>query len=355
MAKRILITGGAGFIGSNLACFLKGALKNHEIICMDNLVRAGSEINAARLKKSGVIFKKGDVRKKNDLLRFSRIDTIIDCCAEPSVLAGFDDPVYTIDTNLIGTINCLELAKKEKCHMIFLSTSRVYPIRLINDIPYDEKDSRFDYKEDAKGVGYSFDGISEEFNLNGVRSLYGATKMASEHLIHEYIDIFGIRAVINRFGVIAGPWQMGRIDQGLIGYWIARHLYGGTLKFIGYKGSGKQLRDVLHVDDLCELVLYEMLHMKELNSLVFNVGGGRNRTFSLLELTGLARKITGRTMDITPILEPRRADVRIYITDNGYVSKLTGWKPKRSLGDVVEDTYQWMKENKDQLQEVLGT
>jgi CDP-paratose 2-epimerase len=322
---------------------------------MDNLSRSGSELNVPRLKKNGIEFFKGDIRRQKDVLRFKGITTVIDCCAEPSVLAAFDEPFYTIDTNLIGTIHCLELARRERSNMIFLSTSRVYPIEALNGLAFDEKETRFDFKADAQGEGYSFNGINERFTLNGARSLYGTTKLASEHLLQEYLDMYGLKGVINRFGVVAGPWQMGRIDQGLVGYWIARHLYGGSLKYFGYNGSGKQIRDVLHVEDLCELVSFQWQNLEKVNGRIYNAGGGRENTFSLLELTDRVARMTGKNMGVAPVMEERRADVRMYITDNDRVRKETGWSPQHGLDAVLEDTYKWMKDNQRVLKKVLDT
>lgn len=354
MGKRILITGGAGFVGSNLAVYFKNKFKGCKVICLDNLIRPGSEINARRIKKEGIDFIKGDIRRKKDLLELSSIDFIIECSAEPSVLAAFDNPSYTIDTNLMGTINCLELAKREKAGFIFLSTSRVYPIERLNEIGFEEHETRFDYLKGVKGDGYSYAGINENFPLLGARSLYGATKLSSEHLITEYIDMFGLRAVINRLGVIAGPWQMGKIDQGLLGYWMAKHVFGGELKYFGYNGSGKQLRDVVHVADVCDLIYEQVRRINELNGEIFNVGGGRGNSFSLVELTGLTRAMTNKTIHVQPVRKMRRADVRHYITDNSYVTKVTGWKPKRDLNDICKDVHEWIKDNNGILKKVLS-
>src|SRR3989339_333736 len=131
--KNILITGGAGFVGSNLALKLKAKYRGAEIFCMDNLKRRGSELNIPRLKAAGVNFVHGDIRNKEDFEEIGKNDLILECSAEPSVLAGItSSPSYLINTNLVGTINCLEFARQNREAFVFLSTSRVYPIDPIN-------------------------------------------------------------------------------------------------------------------------------------------------------------------------------------------------------------------------------
>jgi len=353
MRRNVLITGGVGFIGSNLAIFLKEKLWDDNIICLDNLIREGSGFNVARLEDAGIQFIKGDIRDRKQLLTLPKIDVILECCAEPSVLAAYDDPQYTIDTNLFGTVNCLELAKRDQSGFVFLSTSRVYPIEPVNRIPFEELPTRFDWRKNSEFPGGSYKGITEDFPLAGVRSLYGATKLCSEQMVIEYLDMFSLKGVINRLGIVAGPWQMGKVDQGIIGFWIARHILGGPLSYIGYNGTGKQLRDALHVDDVCELVLYELEHLDELNGKVFNAGGGRANSFSLLELTEQVSEITGKRMAINSVLEERKADVRIYITDNSRICQETGWTPKKGLDDILIDTYQWLNNSRDILNRVF--
>ena len=145
--KRILITGGAGFIGSNLAINIKGDYEDFEVIAFDNLKRRGSELNLQRLINREIRFFHGDIRNKEDLNGVGPADLIIDCSAEPSVLAGHgESPEYLINTNLVGTINTLELARREKADIIFLSTSRVYPTNTLRQISYAETDTRLELK-----------------------------------------------------------------------------------------------------------------------------------------------------------------------------------------------------------------
>ena len=179
------------------------------------------------------------------------LDAIVECSAEPSALAGADgETAYTVHTNLTGAYNCLELARRDSAQLIFLSTSRVYPMRPQSELSYEEGPTRFELFDRQAVRGASSAGISEEFPLDGARTLYGATKLAAELLIEEYAEGFGLRTAVNRCGVIAGPWQMGKVDQGVFAFWLFHHHFGLPLSYIGYGGEGKQVRDLLHVDDL---------------------------------------------------------------------------------------------------------
>ena len=351
----VCITGGAGFVGCNLAVKLKQANENISIIVLDNLKRRGSELNLQRFKKHGIEFIHGDIRNKEDIDNIGQVKTIIESSAEPSVLAGYDgSPEYLINTNLVGTLNCLEHARKHQSDFIFLSTSRVYPIRVLNLLKYKESDTRFVLLDDQPVTGISSMGCTEEFPLNGTRSMYGATKLASEFIVQEYIEMYGLRGVINRCGVITGPWQMGKVDQGVVVLWAARHLYGGYLSYIGYGGAGKQVRDILHINDLYSLLDVQMKMIDGINGETFNVGGGVNSSVSLKELTGLCEKATGNVINIESVKDDRPADIRIYLTDNSKVKKVTGWSPKYTPEDIVTDIVIWLKENKDQLKPILS-
>jgi CDP-paratose 2-epimerase len=354
MQNNILITGGAGFVGSNLALHLKKKDPDKHIVCFDNLIRQGSELNVPRLLECGIEFIKGDIRNKDHVLGLRNISAIIDCSADPSVLASFNDPVYTLDTNLVGTINCLELARREKSSVIFLSTNRVYPIESLEKIPFYEDVARFDWMKDAKGDGHSFDGINEDFTLKGRRSLYGTSKLCSEHILIEYINMFGIKGVINRFGIIAGPWQMGKADQGIIAYWLLMHKFKSSLKYIGFNGQGKQVRDALHVDDVCDLISFELDNIDSVNGCVFNAGGGRNNSFSLKELDQKVAQLLGSKIDIASELTKREDDIRIYITDNTFINNKTGWYPRRDLDDILRDTNSWIDSNIRILSELFN-
>lgn len=352
--KSILITGGAGFVGSSMALQLKAKYPTYEIYVLDNLKRRGSELNIPRLKAANIHFVHGDIRNKEDFDGLPKIDLILEASAEPSVLAGIDStPDYLINTNLSGTINCLNFATKNKSDFIFLSTSRIYPIETIESINFTEANTRFEIAEQQTIKGFSKNGISEDFPLDNYRSLYGTTKLASELFIQEYKQFFGLKTVINRCGVLTGPWQMGKIDQGVVVLWIAKHFWNQPLSYIGYGGTGKQVRDMLHTDDLFRLIDWQMHHLDEINGEIFNVGGGTEISLSLNEMTTLCEEITGNKIPIKQVPENRTADIRIYITDNSKVTAKTGWKPQISPKQIFSEIYEWIKENEQQLASIL--
>ena len=354
MSKTILITGGAGFVGSQMALSLKAKYPAYEIYVLDNLKRRGSELNIPRLKAANIHFIHGDIRNKEDFDGLPKIDCILEASAEPSVLAGIDStPDYLVNTNLNGTINCLNFATKNKSDFIFLSTSRIYPIETIENINFTEAETRFEISEQQTIKGFSQKGINEDFPLDNYRSLYGTTKLASELFIQEYKQFFGLRTVINRCGVLTGPWQMGKIDQGVVVLWLAKHFWNQQLSYIGYGGTGKQVRDMLHTADLFRLIDWQMHHLDEINGEIFNVGGGREISVSLQELTVFAEQLTGNKIPITQVAENRTADIRIYITDNTKVTAKTGWKPEILPQQILQEIFVWMQENEQQLAAIL--
>lgn len=351
---KILITGGAGFVGSNLAINLKNKYKDYTVTCIDNLKRRGSELNLNKFNRLGIRFNHVDIRHKEDLECIDQFDILIDACADPSVLSGVNSPVkQVVDTNLIGTMNCLELAKKFNANFIFLSTSRVYPIVLLNNINYTENDTRFQISKNQSMAGVSLNGIGEDFSLSGSRTFYGFTKYTSELLIEEYNYYSNIKYVINRCGVISGPGQMGKIDQGILTFWLSQHYWKKKLKYIGFGGSGKQLRDILYIGDLFELIDYQIHNMKTVNGKLFNVGGGNYSNASLLELTNICENITGNKLEIESLNETRIGDIRLYITDNSKVEREIGWRPTHNVNDILEKTFSWMVKNEKELKNVL--
>ncbi len=351
---RILVTGGAGFVGSSLAISLRREM-NGEVVALDNLRRRGAELALSRLEAGGVEFRHGDIRNPEDLEAVRPFDLLIDCSAEPSVQAGYgESPVYLLHTNLVGTLNCLEAARLCGADLVFLSTSRVYPIAGLRALPLEQRAGRFELASGSSGVGWSTDGISTEFPVGGSRSMYGASKLCSELLIEEYRSMYGLRAVINRCGVLSGPWQMGQVDQGFFVLWVARHLYGGQLDYIGFGGKGLQVRDVLHVEDLFKLLRIQIRDIEQHDGRVYNVGGGVERSISLVELTDLCRRGSLTPIAIGSRAETHPADVPYYVTNNAAVTAATGWVPETNLETLFEDVATWLRDNRNILEGILG-
>jgi CDP-paratose 2-epimerase len=349
---RILITGGAGFVGANLAIALRTAFAGADVVCMDNLYRRGSELNLPRLLHAGVQFHRGDVRTPTTFPS-GPFDVLIECSAEASVLAGTKgSPDYLFQTNLGGAYVCLEQARRWQSRFLFLSTSRVYPVYRLEAHPWREESTRFVW-EDNSTAAITPRGVNESMEMQGPRSLYGFTKYAAEQLIEEYRSAFGLKAIVDRCGVIAGPWQFGKVDQGVLALWVLAHHFGRPLSYIGYNGSGKQVRDFLHIDDLCELIIEQVRDFNRWDGWVGNVSGGAANSGSLRELTDLCREVVGRTTQISPVLEHRPADLRIFIGDCSRLFRETSWRPKRDLRSIVADTTMWVSKHSAALQTLL--
>ena len=350
---KVLVTGGAGFIGSHVSLAL--AQTGATVVALDNLRRRGSELAVSRLKRGGVAFLHGDVRCMEDLEAAGPADLLVECSAEPSVHAGYGgSPGYLMNTNLTGLVNCLEHLRRAGGDMVFLSTSRVYPIAALRGLPLIRTPQRFVLPSGSVGAGWSEAGVAENFPLHGSRSLYGATKLAAELLIEEYRALYGIRAAINRCGVVAGPWQMGKIDQGFVALWLARHVYGGTLLYSGFGGTGAQVRDVLHVADLCDLILAQAADLGPYDGHVNNVGGGVACSTSLQELTEACRQVSGGSVSIGTQPETRAADLPYYVSDCTQLYRRTKWRPRRGIPDILNDTHRWLADERAWLEPILA-
>jgi CDP-paratose 2-epimerase len=351
---RILITGGAGFVGSSLALMLARA-GGSTVTSFDNLHRRGSELALSRLRAGGVAFVHGDVRNAEDFENLPAADLLIECAAEPSVHAGYDcGGRYLVNTNLVGTFNCLEYARRHGAAVIFLSTSRVYSIAALRALPLRREGKRLALPPGQHGWGWSERGVREDFPTAGARSLYGVTKLCSELLIEEYGAAHGLKAIINRCGVLTGPWQMGKIDQGFFVLWAARHLYGGCLGYTGFGAKGHQVRDVLHVADLYELIRRQIGAFDWHCGKTYNVGGGHELSISLAELTEQCAARTGKHIDLTSDPATRPSDVPFYVTDSTCVKEASGWSPTRSVSMILDEVLEWLTDERAVLEPILG-
>lgn len=348
----VLITGGCGFIGSNLAVAFRQ--QGARVIALDNLSRRGSEILKERVLAAGVEFVRGDIRDPQDLAQVQGpVDLMIECSAEPSVLVGVDgnDAEFMVQNNLVGSLHCFEFARRRNIPVIFLSTSRVYPYDLINRQSFREEATRF--VPTGSGPGFGPEGVGLDYPMDGARSLYGATKLASEIMLQEYSRQYDLPAVITRCGVVAGPWQLGKQDQGVFTHWLVSHLLRRPLAFIGFGGRGKQVRDLLHIDDLIELVLLQSRQIGGFRGDIFPAGGGTHSSLSLLEATDLCQRLTGNRMPLGSQPANRPADVIWFVTDNRVTTERLGWRPTRTAEDILRDIRDWLAAQPGLLQTIL--
>ncbi|MGE4232947.1 MAG: NAD-dependent epimerase/dehydratase family protein [Bacteriovoracia bacterium] len=354
----ILITGGAGFVGSSLAILFREGFPKAKITVFDNLHRRGSELNLSRLQAAGITFVHGDIRVPSDFEALSKekFDLFIEGSAEPSVLSGHqgDSPLFCLETNLFGTAHCLEFARKNCGSLLFLSTSRVYSIPELQWIPLEATETRFTHKSSGKQRGVSEKGISEDFSTSNYRSFYGATKLASELLLQEYAHAFGLKCLVNRCSVITGPWQWGKVDQGVFTLWLAKHYFKGALQYTGFEGKGLQVRDLLHPRDLFFLILKQIENTQKWDGQVYNVGGGLTQSVSLRELTKICEEITGNQIEIGSNLKTSPVDIPYFVTDSSLVEKTYSWKPSVSVPEIMKEIHTWLKQHESSLKPIFG-
>ncbi len=353
---KILITGGAGFVGSSLARLYRDVNPSAEIHCFDNLKRRGSELNLADFKKRNIIFIHGDIRNPSDFETLnSNYDIMIEASAEPSVHAGVDKGLpYLIETNLLGTFHALEFAAKHCKETIFLSTSRVYSLEPLRQLNLAKQAQRLELSAEQHSPGVSAKGISEQFSTLSARSFYGTTKLASEFLIQEYVETQNMKAAVLRCGVIAGPGQFGKVDQGVFTLWVAAHYFGMPLSYTGFGGEGLQVRDLLHPHDLFTAIEGLRPQLASISGKPINVGGGHEGSISLLELTKLCQSVSGKTIPISSKPQTHPMDVPYFVCDTSLLQKyLPQWRPKKNLNAIVLEIHSWIKENEAQLKHIF--
>jgi CDP-paratose 2-epimerase len=336
---KLVITGICGFVGSELALRLRRRFPEAALSGIDNFSRPGSETTRPRLKAAGVVVKYGDVRCTADLDAVGDADWIIDAAAQPSVLAGVDGRTSSrqiVEHNLSGTLNVLELCKRRGAGLVLLSTSRVYSVKALSRLPLVVENFAFVPDESASWpAGASPAGLSEDFSTEAPISLYGATKVASEVVALEYGDAFDLPIVINRCGVLAGDGQFGTAEQGIFSYWVRAWASQRPLTYLGFDGTGHQVRDALHPEDLADLIERQIRSGAGASG-IWNVGGGRSHAMSLAQLSGwCASRFGSRDLARDPTL--RRWDVPWVVIDSGRASSRFGWRPAYPLLRILED------------------
>lgn len=339
---KILITGICGFVGSSLAVALAHSSNasgtRHQVFGIDNLSRPGSEGNRQSLRELGIDVRHGDVRVRTDIEDLPRADWLVDASAQSSVLSGTgtgNDARAVLDVNLQGTVNLLEYCRHNEAGFILLSSSRVYSIARLREIPLRIIDGSFSLGDvPADLVGLSEFGIRETFPTDSPISLYGASKLASEIIAQEYAAAFSTRVWINRCGVLAGPGQFARADQGIFSYWIHSYRWKQPLRYIGFDGTGHQARDCLHPADLADLLCRQMAADAQPESPVFNVGGGIDHAISLLQLSSWCEERFGYH-PVGKDLSPRAYDVPWIAMDARRARTVFDWTPHVSLEDIL--------------------
>jgi CDP-paratose 2-epimerase len=335
---KVLITGICGFAGSSMAKMLLQTHTNLKIIGLDNFSRKGSELNSSQLSDLGIDLIRGDIRSQSDIESLPKVDWVIDCAANPSVLAGLDGQSSSrqlLEHNLIGTINLLEYCKNHKAGLILLSTSRVYSASELAALPVKTSNGRFELQDcDLNGVSRS--GISEDFPTTAPLSLYGATKLASETLILEYGECFVFPVWINRCGVLAGAGQFGKADQGIFSFWIHSYREKKPLKYIGFNGTGHQVRDALHPKDLVPLLSRQMFEPDWEAPKVINLGGGVANSLSLRELSSWCEDRFGQN-EVLASQDERPMDAPWIVMDSTTAQNAWNWSVKTRIDQILEE------------------
>jgi CDP-paratose 2-epimerase len=348
---KILVTGACGFVGSTL---LRGWVESgsaHQLIGIDNFIRPGSERNRFALTKLGVSVRHADLRNPSDFESLPEADVVIDAAANPSVLAGTDGRTSSrqlVEHNLFGTVNLLEYCRRHTASFVLLSTSRVYSIEPLASMAVTAHDEAFVPAAESLGDGLTACGIAETFSTQPPVSLYGSTKLASEQLALEYGLTFGFPVWINRCGVLAGAGQFGRPDQGIFAYWVNSWLRRRPLKYIGFGGTGYQVRDCLHPVDLLPLIERQIAADGGTQPRIVNVSGGRASARSLRQLSEWCRERFGHhTVQSTD--EIRRFDLPWVVLDSSLAARTWNWSPSRSTEQILDEILAHAQQHEDWL------
>lgn len=348
MNKKLTILGGSGFVGYNLAVFLKS--KGFDVTVADNLVRRGSELSLPKLKKHGINFIHCDVRNKEDFTNLPYSHVILNCAAQPSAI-NYSNPEFDITNNTVGVVNTIEFCRRMGSALIFWSTNKCYSGELVNAVPYTLKEKRYEWSDETfKLYGWSPRGFNEALSLNGSdHSIYGVSKVAADLIVQEWSDAYKIPAICNRFSCLAGPNQWGKAEQGWVTWFAIANELELPIDIFGFDGN--QVRDCLFTDDLNELILKQIESIEGHYSEFFNVGGGVDNTISINEAIALLEKMNKPWTSINK-RDQRRADQAVYISDITRVSQEFDWKPKVTIEKGYEQILNWVKENKNQLIEL---
>ena len=355
---KVLLTGACGFVGSTLAKALIENIPGIEIYGIDNLSRNGSWLNKSKLQSLGVKLFYGDIRNGSDLEVIPQCDWVIDAAANPSVLAGVDgssSSLQLIQNNVYGTVNLLEYCKRWKAGFILLSTSRVYSIPGLADLKMDVKnDAFFPATGQAFPTGITSKGISELYSTAPPVSLYGSSKVVSEHLALEYGETFGFPVWINRCGVMAGAGQFGHPMQGIFAFWIHSFREKQQLQYIGFGGNGYQVRDCLHPRDLVDLLKKQFAEpLKSKRMRIVNLSGGVENSMSLKQLSSWCENRFGANKVISSNTH-RPFDIPWIVLDPSEAHSVWNWKPVTAIGEVLteiadfaETNDQWLSISKE--------
>jgi CDP-paratose 2-epimerase len=350
---KILITGICGFVGSSLAQGLVERREGISIFGIDNLMRPGSELNRARLRELGVALVHGDIRMPSDFESLPAVNWVIDAAANPSVLAGIQTGFSSrqlIEHNLGSVVNVLEYCKTHQTGLLLMSTSRVYSIRALTELPLRAAGDSFCLDEKADlPAGISGHGIGVDFSTRAPISLYGSTKLAAETLALEYGEAFDFPVWVNRCGVLAGAGQFGTPDQGVFSYWIHAHARRRPLRFIGFDGTGKQTRDVFHPRDLTVLADAQMNCQRSKGQRIYCAGGGRPNAISLAQLTAWCDRRFGKHAP-TADIRPRPYDIPWVVMDSSDAERDFGWRVGVPVDNILEEIAQHAERNPDWLE-----
>jgi CDP-paratose 2-epimerase len=350
---KILLTGACGFVGSVLAECLLERVEGLRLIGFDNLMRPGAESNRLRLRRLGVEIVHGDLRSASDVATLPACDWVIEAAANPSVLAGVSASSSSrqlFEHNVVATGNVLEYCRAHEAGLLLLSSSRVYSLSALAGIPLRISGQTYALDTDAPlPAGLSTEGIGVDFSTASPVSLYGATKLSSEIMALEYGAAFDFPVWINRCGVLAGAGQFGTAAQGIFSFWINAHLRRRPLAYIGFNGTGCQVRDAFHPRDLAALLFSQMRTGRRDGQRIYTAGGGLANAMSLAQLTAWCDQRFGpHHPSADP--RPRPYDTPWVIMDNSEAAAAFGWRLEIPLPAILEQIAQHASQHADWLE-----
>ena len=336
---KLLVTGICGFAGSSLAEYFLERREGVEVWGVDNLMRPGSETNRSRLKQLGANVVHGDIRAASDWESLPKADWVIDAAANPSVLAGLQSGFSSrqlFEHNLGAIVNVLEFCKHHAAGLILLSSSRVYSVAALASLPLQASGNAFALDAPQPlPPGVSANGLTRDFSTAPPVSLYGSTKLASETVALEYGEAFGFPVWIDRCGVLAGAGQFGTPDQGIFAYWINAHLRRRPLRYIGFDGLGRQVRDAFHPRDLAALLDAQTRTERRGGHRIYTAGGGGANAMSLAGLTAWCDSRFG-PHPVGSDARPRPYDIPWVVMDNAEAARDFGWRIDTPISALLE-------------------